>query len=51
MPAMLKSVLLAVTCPPISTKLFSSSKEAILVLAKLCAVLLILSPPFVKDLL
>ena len=40
--AMLKSQLLAVTCPPISTKLFSSSKEAILVLAKLCAVLLIL---------
>ena len=40
---MLKSVFLAVTYPPISTKLFSSSKEAILVLAKFCAVLLILS--------
>ena len=42
---MLKSVDLAVTPCPISTKLFASSKEVILVPAKLCVALLILVCP------
>lgn len=42
---MLKSVDLAVTLFPISTKLLASSKEVILVLAKLCVALLILFCP------
>ena len=41
----LKSVDLAVTLFPISTKLFASSKEVILVPAKLCVALLILVCP------
>ena len=43
-PVKLKSVLLAVILAPISTKLFASSTESILVLAKLVVVLLILLP-------
>ena len=44
---MLKSVERAVTAAPISTKLFSSSTAVILPLAKVCAVLLIFTPPFI----
>ena len=45
MALMLKSVLLAVTNAPISTKLLSSRRASILVLAEVLADVLIISPP------